>query len=148
MEYRPGDQIVVDAHVVGRARRHGTVLSVPGPSRLRVRWEDGRESVYVPGSDCRVEAGEEPAAAVLGCQIDVTVTEDEDHCEAVALLMTGRGAIRAVGVSRRHPDDRPVPVIGEELAIARALQGLADQLVELADDAIANRTEIPGHLVR
>lgn len=54
--YRPhvGDRVVVDSHRVGEVARSGEVLEAggePGHERLRVRWEDGHESVLYPGSD-------------------------------------------------------------------------------------------------
>ncbi len=38
----------------------------------------------------------------------------------------------AVGRARRNPDDRPMPIVGEELATARALGDLALQVMEAA----------------
>ncbi|MGE0137197.1 MAG: dsRBD fold-containing protein, partial [Ilumatobacteraceae bacterium] len=47
--------------------------------------------------------------------------------------------------AKRNPDDRDVPVIGEELAAARALIRLAHQLLGAAEDDIE---EIEHHPVR
>lgn len=51
---RPGDIVTVEGHKVGDARRMGAVLEVlgdPGREHYRVRWEDGRETVFYPSSD-------------------------------------------------------------------------------------------------
>lgn len=53
-----GDRLIVEGPVVDRSRRHGEVLEVLGDGdeqRYRVRWDDGSESIYVPGPDARVE---------------------------------------------------------------------------------------------
>jgi hypothetical protein len=44
----------------------------------------------------------------------------------------------SVGKARRNPIDPPLPVIGEELAIARALQDLTGQVMRAAQDKIAD----------
>ena len=55
---RKGDRVVVEGRKVGAVARAGTILEVlgePGAERYRIRWEDGRESVYAPSSDTRIE---------------------------------------------------------------------------------------------
>jgi len=50
----PGDVIAIHGHRVGEAERLGEVLEVlgePGHEHMRVRWEDGHESVFYPSSD-------------------------------------------------------------------------------------------------
>ena len=42
----------------------------------------------------------------------------------------------ATGKAKRNPADPPVPVVGEELAVARALQDLSGQLIEAAQHKI------------
>lgn len=52
-----GDEIVVESAHLDAHRRRGEVLEVIGSGdarHYRVRWEDGHESVYVPGPDARV----------------------------------------------------------------------------------------------
>ena len=49
----PGDVIVIEAQHVGDTRRIGEVLEVlgePGHEHYRVRWEDGRETIFYPHS--------------------------------------------------------------------------------------------------
>jgi hypothetical protein len=53
MEGKPGDRIVVESEHVGSASREGEVLErLAGAEgvRYRVRWSDGRESVFTPGA--------------------------------------------------------------------------------------------------
>lgn len=55
-KYRPqaGDIVEVNGHHVGDVKRLAEVLEVLGePDHLHyhVRWEDGHESIYFPGSD-------------------------------------------------------------------------------------------------
>lgn len=53
-----GDRIVVRSRHVGEQERSATILAVEGeeggPPYL-VRWDDGHESVFFPGSDSAVE---------------------------------------------------------------------------------------------
>jgi hypothetical protein len=46
------DLVVIPAHRVGEHERVGEILELagePGHERYRVRWDDGRESVFYPG---------------------------------------------------------------------------------------------------
>lgn len=48
-----GDAIVVDNMELGHPRRQGEVLEVIGEGdrqHYRVRWDDGHESLFFPGS--------------------------------------------------------------------------------------------------
>lgn len=44
-----GDRIEVESEKVGSATRCGEVIALEG-RMLRVRWDDGRESMYVPSA--------------------------------------------------------------------------------------------------
>jgi hypothetical protein len=49
--------VVIEGHHVGEGRRTGEILEVlgePGHEHYRVRWEDGRETVFYPSSDATV----------------------------------------------------------------------------------------------
>lgn len=132
MHARRGDRLVIEGHRVGTVPRAGEVLDVEG-SVLRVAWDDGHESTFVPGPDCRIVAmpGEEaPAGAMerFGGTIDLRIAEDEHHCEAEATLVTSRGSFQGQGRSRRRADDPNMPLVGEQLAISRALRDLSDHL--------------------
>lgn len=76
--------------------------------------------------------------------VEVVLTEDENHTRADAVL-TGDQELRGWGRSRRNPCDPDVPVIGEELAAARALSDLAHNLVQSAVDKIE---AFEGHRVQ
>ena len=52
-----GDVIAVDGHHVGDVPKLGEILEILGQverPHYRVRWEDGRESIFYPGSDAVV----------------------------------------------------------------------------------------------
>lgn len=62
---------------------------------------------------------------------------EDDTDTAVHALLDIRGDhFESVGKARRRPTDRSLPVIGEELAIARALQDLTTQVAEAANQKI------------
>jgi hypothetical protein len=50
MKAEVGDRIVVEAEKVGQSTRTGVIEEVltPDPPRLRVRWDDGHDTVFVP----------------------------------------------------------------------------------------------------
>ncbi len=57
MDARPGDELVVDTMHTGEPPRRGEVLEVIGDGdtlHYRVRWLDGHESVFYPGSTAHV----------------------------------------------------------------------------------------------
>jgi hypothetical protein len=52
-----GDLVVISRHQVGDHGRVGQILEVlgePGHQRLRVRWEDDRETIFFPGDDASI----------------------------------------------------------------------------------------------
>jgi hypothetical protein len=59
----PGDLVVIAAHKVGAVEQVGEILEViPGQRpHYRVRWEDGHESIYFPGTDATVRPASRPA---------------------------------------------------------------------------------------
>lgn len=66
MEARVGDRIVVESESTAQSPRTGQIEEVlEGESpRYRVRWSDGRTTIYVPSAgSARIERGEQPAAA-------------------------------------------------------------------------------------
>jgi uncharacterized protein DUF1918 len=53
-----GDLVVVAGHHVGERGRTGEILELLGDvvhRRYRVRWDDGHESIFHPGSDAVIE---------------------------------------------------------------------------------------------
>jgi len=152
MEAHVGDQFIVSSRIVGQTPRTGEIVECIDEGGMtphyRVRWTDGRESIVYPGADARVE----PSEATTGVarrtlSIQLQLEEDDVHCEATASMSTRLGQLSAVGRAKRHPADPERPMIGEELAIARALSSLADQLELAARDAIAAQKADPAHLV-
>lgn len=73
-------------------------------------------------------------------KITIDIRETTEHCEMVVNLDTGDRSMSGHGHSRRNPADPMVPQIGEELAAARALHDLANQLTEDARGMIEGFT--------
>ncbi|MBO0916177.1 DUF1876 domain-containing protein [Streptomyces laculatispora] len=76
----------------------------------------------------------------------ISLTEDGDETRASAVLTTPDSCrddtahVVGRGVARRNPIDRPVPEIGDELAVSRALGDLAVRLHDVASDDIVDLT--------
>ena len=54
----PGDVVVIEGHRVGETHRMGEILEVlgePGHEHYRVRWDDGRETIFFPSSDATIK---------------------------------------------------------------------------------------------
>jgi hypothetical protein len=69
--------------------------------------------------------------------LSIHLTEDDTMTIATTMLDLRGEHFEAIGRARRNPDDPLRPVIGEELAIARALDDLEDMLMDAAWDKIA-----------
>ncbi|MGP4057300.1 DUF1876 domain-containing protein [Mycobacterium sp. 4D054] len=63
--------------------------------------------------------------------VGVSVDEQDGETRATARLVWDEREVTGVGLARRNPNDRDVPVIGDELAVARALSDLAQRLLAL-----------------
>jgi Rv2632c-like/Domain of unknown function (DUF1918) len=126
-----------------------TGLLYPGPgSVLRVKSEHehlASEPVQAPTTS--PEAGSTGHAStpmaepgqrhVREWQVRVTIFEAGDFTDAnVVLLSDAPTHLSARGESHRRKKDLPVPEIGDEVAVARALRHLADQLLETAMEDI------------
>ena len=62
----PGDVVVVTGHRVGDHERLGEILEVLGEgehAHYRVRWDDGAESIFYPGSDATIRPSRKTSAA-------------------------------------------------------------------------------------
>jgi uncharacterized protein DUF1918 len=46
---KPGDRVVVEGTKIGGARREGTLMELTG-SLIKVRWNDGGETMMAPGA--------------------------------------------------------------------------------------------------
>jgi len=64
--------------------------------------------------------------------IEVGIDED-DTTTLVHTMLNMRGEVfNATGRAKRNPSDPCIPVIGEELALARALSSLERQIIDAA----------------
>jgi len=60
MDANVGDRIVVRGHQVGDGDRRGEIVEVHGADGAPpyvVRWSDGHQGLFFPGSDATVEHG-------------------------------------------------------------------------------------------
>lgn len=65
--------------------------------------------------------------------VRVIVDSDDHGARAKAVLfIEGTAPLSAKGFARRNPADRPVALIGDALATARAMQRLAEKLTHAA----------------
>ena len=71
--------------------------------------------------------------------VRIMIDEDDDHTHARAMLTSRDGvSLHGAGNANRRPGDARIPEIGEELAAARALYSLADQLMDVAVHDVEN----------
>jgi Domain of unknown function (DUF1876) len=77
--------------------------------------------------------------------VEVSLEETEDRTEAKASIRINDREFSGWGRARRNPADPNVPMVGEELAIARALSELSHHLVDAAAQTIES---FEGHPVR
>ncbi|MEV5410196.1 DUF1876 domain-containing protein [Thermopolyspora sp. NPDC052614] len=81
--------------------------------------------------------------------IEIDITEEGDQTSARAVLFSrDEKHLIGVGQSRRNPTDPMVHVIGDEIAVARALADLASKLLTTASGDVAQATGArePVHL--
>lgn len=83
----------------------------------------------------------------FGGQVEIVVVESEGRCECAATISTKRGSFTGHGDAVRHPNDPVVPMIGEELAIGRALRDLSSKLILAATEAIEEKESRPIHFL-
>jgi hypothetical protein len=152
MDAQVGDRLVVQGHQVGTKPRSGTVVEVLGSEdarRYRVRWDDGHQTVFFPSSDTR-SSGETTTAGAPARRSVTTVelrfVEDDTRTQAWATLRTPDRTFTGTGEARRNPVDDNVPLVGEELAAARALIDLADHLRSSAGELMQRGEHPAGHL--
>lgn len=154
MRAKPGDHIVLAAGHVGEPVRDGEILVVKGADGAppyEVRWSDGRVGLVFPGPDAELrEAGgaegggaaeRSAAEPIHEWQVRVSIFESGDETTArVALISDSIFGLNASGGSRRHEGDPAVPRIGDEIAVARALRHLADQMLAMAGHDVEDAT--------
>jgi hypothetical protein len=161
MKASVGDRIVMAGEQVDRPTRDGEVLEVRGPDGAPpylVRWSDGHTGllypgpgsvlrVQNPGEEAPPEAAEVPPSEAAAAPpkahqwtVRISLFEGDDTTARAVLVADPLDGIRATGVSHRRAQDPPQPRIGDEVAVARALRHLADQLLEQATSDIQEST--------
>lgn len=160
MRAEPGSRIILAGEHVDHPTRAGEVLGCgpDGGPPYTVRWDDGHTSTMFPGPGAVLTVSEAPPAAsppsppaglLREWTVRVTIFERGDETAAtVALLADGPELLTARGTSRRGRADAGEAHIGDEVAVARALRHLADQLVESAEREIEARTGEHDVIVR
>jgi hypothetical protein len=155
MRAHAGDRNILAPVTVDGPFRDGEVVEARGPddsAPFLVRWSDGHSGLIYPGpgSVLRVgtaaspeEAAEAPVEGsrrVHDWQVRVSIVESDDDTDAqVVLLADSPTHLAASGHSHRSAADSPVPEIGDQVAVARALRRLADQLLDTATEGIEAR---------
>jgi hypothetical protein len=164
MRATTGDRIILAGALVDQPTRSGRVLETGpdgGPPYV-VQWDDGHTSSMFPGpgavlrvvgdegEQASEEAAPAPAAGSMRqWNVRVTIFEQGDETRAtVALLADSPEALTARGSTQRGRDDPDNPHIGDEIAVARALRHLADQLLETAEHEIESATGEHDVMVR
>lgn len=64
--------------------------------------------------------------------IEIGIDEDDSTTLVHAVLDLRGDHFSATGKAQRNPEDPCIPVIGEELALARALSSLEEQVIDAA----------------
>lgn len=175
MRAHVGDRIILAADHVDQPTRDGKIVEVRGSDGgppFLVEWSDGHTGLIFPGpgSILRIGTAEEvgvpeprkpsppkPAAPagstatgpghVREWQVRVSIFESGDDTSAnVVLVADAPEHLSARGQSHRASDDTPVPEIGDEVAVARALRRLADKLMEAAETDIEMLTGEEAHV--
>ena len=157
MKASEGDRLVLASSVVDGAVRDGTIVAVRGPDGTppyMVRWHDtGEESMVFPGPDAHVEHGGArghvgaTSSAGVTWRVQVTLGHEGPETTAQAVLVAGQpDHLDAVGRARRNPEDEPDMIVGDEVAVARALRRLADRLIDSAEDEIGEHTGSSAHV--
>ncbi|MET9958530.1 DUF1876 domain-containing protein [Streptomyces sp. NPDC006326] len=65
-------------------------------------------------------------------KVRLQVSEEDRTTKARLELDNGSTKLTGQGTARRNPQDPDVPEIGDELAVARAMENMADQLKRTA----------------
>jgi hypothetical protein len=69
-------------------------------------------------------------------QVNIAFTEEGDRTRADAILELASQRFHGYGQAKRAPQDPSVPVIGQDLAAARALSDVSHQLLHAAVERI------------
>ena len=77
-------------------------------------------------------------------RVNIAFTEEDTRTRADAILELASQRFHGFGHAKRAPGDPSIPVVGEDLAAARALSDLSHQLLHAAAERIE---EFEGHPV-
>ncbi|MGZ4255185.1 MAG: DUF1876 domain-containing protein [Solirubrobacteraceae bacterium] len=77
--------------------------------------------------------------------VNISFTEEGDRTRADAILELASQKFHGFGQAKRAPADPNVPVVGQDLAAARALSDLSHKLLEAAAERIES---FEGHPVK
>ncbi|MEV5241102.1 DUF1876 domain-containing protein [Streptomyces cinnamoneus] len=84
---------------------------------------------------------------IVDCTIEMEFREIDATTQAdVRLRMHDGSQLAAQGIANRNPADRRQQRVGEDVAAARALNGLAEQLLDKAGDEIQEVMHEKVHL--
>jgi hypothetical protein len=99
---------------------------------------------------CGAEDEEDGAmTATKTWKVEIFIGERDEKTYAEARLMPGQEVtLTGTGVARLNPKDRDVPEVGDELAVARALNELSHRLLHAASEDIEQLTHESVRLVR
>jgi len=82
-------------------------------------------------------------------RVEIDFDEDETHTHATVRAQCADGeTVTTLGDAYRNPKDSSQPMIGEEIAAARALIALGTELLQSASSRIEQVTHQPVHLYR
>lgn len=143
MKASVGDRIVIVSSTLEHHARDGKILEVRGPDGdppYLVEWADsGHQGLIFPGPDAHVQhfgadgqpvpAQREPVVHKRSWQVEISIVERDGQTSAHATLVGDGPAVQTDGQAHRNPSDSDVPVLGDEIAAARALRRLADTLL-------------------
>jgi hypothetical protein len=175
MKASVGDRVVIAASRVDGPVRDGEILAVgpDGGPPYRIRWSDqGREGLFFPGADAHIQhfAGSEghhppverdddssPATNVSASpgtpvhsktwRVDIVAYEGQHATSAQAVLHGEvRDGMTGIGVARRRPGDVDLPLVGDEVALGRALRRRSDVLLKAAAEELSETTGSPVEL--
>jgi hypothetical protein len=79
-------------------------------------------------------------------EIEIAFEEDAENTEARASLLLRGARFTGFGRARRNPSDPSLPMVGEELAAARALSDLTHKLLDAAARAISEGEGRPAQI--
>jgi hypothetical protein len=89
----------------------------------------------------------ESASQTKNWTVDISIDEHRKRTRARARLRWRGKHLTGLGIARLNPSDRDIPEIGDELAVARALSNLADELFAATAYQIHTATHEPVVLV-